>query len=298
MLRGEATGAHRRFGSLGIGGAVEPRGEVGSSMTISPERTEHRSMTDKTPEEDGGNGKARWAAMLAASREEYAAETRAGRGGIETVERYSRRMDDLVRAIADAAHHKTAMPVALCAIGGYGRRALCLHSDIDLLLLFERPLAGAEEAYVKAVVQPLWDLRLSVGQHVRELADFDVIDVGNPEFLLAALDVRFLAGDERLFEHLVEWLGGRAAGRRHGRSAAGAGRAAARSLQQHALPARARHQAGARRAARHPGGAPSARAAAGRAGRERIGRSRSAARRRELPAADPIRSCTCRPGAT
>ncbi len=133
-----------------------------------------------------------------------------GRGGIETVERYSERMDDMVRAIAAAARQQTSMPVALCAIGGYGRRALCLHSDIDLLLLFERPLTGAEESYVKAVVQPLWDLRLTVGQHVRELADFDVVDVGNPEFLLAALDVRFLAGDERLFEHLVEWLGGRA----------------------------------------------------------------------------------------
>jgi [protein-PII] uridylyltransferase len=179
-------------------------------MTRSPETTDHRSMTGSTPEGDGANGKARWAAMLAASRDEYAAATRLGRGGIETVERYADRMDVLVRDIAGAARPQTSMPVALCAIGGYGRRALCLHSDIDLLLLFERPLASAEESYVKAVVQPLWDLRLSVGQHVRELADFDVVDVGNPEFLLAALDVRYLAGDERLFAHLVEWLGGHA----------------------------------------------------------------------------------------
>jgi [protein-PII] uridylyltransferase len=172
--------------------------------------TDHRSMTDDTPEEDGGNGKARWAAMLAASREEYATAARSGHGGIETVERYAERMDALVRAIAAAARVQTSMPVALCAIGGYGRRALSLHSDIDLLLLFERPLGAAEESYVKAIVQPLWDLRLSVGQHVRELADFDAVDAGNPEFLLSALDVRYLAGDERLFEHLMEWLGGHA----------------------------------------------------------------------------------------
>ena len=140
-------------------------------MTISLE-TDHRSMTGTTPGDDGGNGKARWAAMLAASRDEYAAATRLGRGGIETVERYSERMDDMVRAIAAAARQQTSMPVALCAIGGYGRRALCLHSDIDLLLLFERPLTGAEESYVKAVVQPLWDLRLTVGQHVRRARRF------------------------------------------------------------------------------------------------------------------------------
>ena len=256
-------------------------------MTISLE-TDHRSMTGSTPGDDGGNGKARWAAMLAASRDEYAAATRLGRGGIETVERYSERMDDMVRAIAAAARQQTSMPVALCAIGGYGRRALCLHSDIDLLLLFERPLTGAEESYVKAVVQPLWDLRLTVGQHVRELADFDVVDVGNPEFLLAALDVRFLSGDERLFEHLVEWLGGRALAAATVDPLLELVERAARTFQQHPLPARARHQAGAGRPSRHPGGAPSAGAAAGRTGRERLGRAGCAARGRELSPAHPF----------
>ena len=269
-------------------------------MTISLETTDHRSMTGSTPEDDGGNGKARWAAMLAASREEYAAATRLGRGGIETVERYSRAHGrHRARHCRAPRAQQTAMPVALCAIGGYGRRALCLHSDIDLLLLFERPLASAEESLRQGGASSRCGISgCRVGQHVRELADFDVVDVGNPEFLLAALDVRFLAGDERLFEHLVGMAGRAGARRRHRRSAAGARRAAARTFQQHALPARARHQAGARRPARHPGGAPPARAAAGRPGRERLGRAGSRCATPRTSCCASVRCCTCRPAAT
>jgi [protein-PII] uridylyltransferase len=46
----------------------------------------------------------------------------------------------------------------------------------------------------------LWDLRFQVGHHVRELADFDRLETDNPEFLLALLDLRQLAGDRELFE--------------------------------------------------------------------------------------------------
>jgi [protein-PII] uridylyltransferase len=173
-------------------------------MAVHSEATHYRAMTGSTLENDGVDGKARWAGMLAASQDEYATEIRLGRGGLETVERYSDRMDTLVRAIAETARHHTAMPVAVAAVGGYGRRALCLHSDIDLLLLFEHPLARAEESYVKAVVQPLWDLRLSVGQHVRDIAEVDEPEIANPEFLLALKDVRYLAGDQRLFARLLE----------------------------------------------------------------------------------------------
>ena len=69
--------------------------------------------------------------MLAAARDEYAAESLRGRGGSEVVAHYADRMDGLVRHIAEAASRQTTTPWAVCAIGGYGRRALCLHSGVD-----------------------------------------------------------------------------------------------------------------------------------------------------------------------
>ena len=94
--------------------------------------------------------------------------------------------------------------VAVAALGGYGRRALCLHSDIDLLVVFEGRLGRAEERFVKALLHPLWDLKLQVGHQVRLLDDFAVLERDNPLYLLALMDARFLAGDDRLFAQARE----------------------------------------------------------------------------------------------
>ena len=39
-----------------------------------------------------------------------------------------------------------------------------------------------------------------LGHQVRELADFDRLETDNPEFLLALLDARLVAGDPSLFD--------------------------------------------------------------------------------------------------
>ena len=156
---------------------------------------DHRPMTKEF--RDGA------AAALGAAREEYAADARRGNAGRATVQRYADRMDGLVRMVVEAARDRTDTPLVVCAVGGYGRRALCLHSDVDLLIVFDGPIAQPEERFVNALLQPLWDLRLALGQHVRELAEFDAADTSNPEFLLCLLDLRLLAGDAGLFDRVT-----------------------------------------------------------------------------------------------
>ena len=143
------------------------------------------------------------AARLAAAREEYAREARRGRAGREAAERYADQMDGVVQAVVEAAHDRTTLPVTVCAVGGYGRRAQCLHSDVDLLIVFDGAIEEREEAFVKAVLQPLWDLQLELGQHVREFADFAEPDLSNPEFLLSLLDLRYVAGNQALYGRIA-----------------------------------------------------------------------------------------------
>jgi [protein-PII] uridylyltransferase len=137
--------------------------------------------------------------MLESARGAFAAEIREGRGGRSAHEAFSDRFDELLRSIVDEARPLARSKVAVAALGGYGRRALCLHSDIDLLVVFEGKLGRSEERFVKALLHPLWDLKLQVGHQIRLLADFAELERDNPLYLLASLDARFLAGDESLF---------------------------------------------------------------------------------------------------
>jgi [protein-PII] uridylyltransferase len=142
------------------------------------------------------------AAMLDAARDELRVAAARGIGGRAALGRYTERVDVLLRQLFGTVP-PGAQPVAVIALGGYGRRELCLHSDIDLLLLFEGPLGPADEAFVGRFLNPLWDLGVVVGHQVRELEEFSRLEADNPEFLLALLDARLLAGERGLFDRLM-----------------------------------------------------------------------------------------------
>jgi [protein-PII] uridylyltransferase len=139
------------------------------------------------------------AATFLATRSELEADARRGAAGRAALERYSDRVDAVLRQVFEEAG-PPASPVAVLALGGYGRRHLCLHSDIDLLVLFGDPIGAAEETFLRAFLNPLWDFGVAIGHQVRELAEFRRREVDNPEFLLALLDARWVAGSRKLVE--------------------------------------------------------------------------------------------------
>src|SRR5215813_642581 len=136
---------------------------------------------------------------LAEARRELRDDILRGHGGRAALARFSDRLDTMVRQMFAAAP-RTEQPIAVVAIGGYGRRQLCLHSDIDLLILFGGHLGVDEEQALRAILHPLWDLGLVVGHQVREIDEFDRLEVDNPEFLMALVDARPIAGDRGLYD--------------------------------------------------------------------------------------------------
>ena len=140
------------------------------------------------------------ARLLQSARAELTAATRQARGGTRALDRFAGQIDELIHQICDAAQGRTKIPWAVLAVGGYGRRQLCLHSDIDLLLVFDGEIGAAEEQFLKSVLHPLWDLKLQIGHQVRALEELHEVEADNPEFLLAVLDARPLAGANHVFE--------------------------------------------------------------------------------------------------
>ena len=136
--------------------------------------------------------------QLEEARRELRDEILRGHGGRAALALFSDRLDSILRHIVAAAP-PAGQPLAVVAIGGYGRRQLSLHSDIDLLVLFGGKLGAEEEQSLRAILHPLWDLGLVVGHQVREIEEFGRLEVDNPEFLMALVDARFIAGDRALF---------------------------------------------------------------------------------------------------
>ena len=139
---------------------------------------------------------------LRAARERFEADIRQAHGGREAAREYSTAVDRILAGLLAAADASTA-PAALVAVGGYGRRQLCLHSDIDLLILFGGRITRAEERLVKALLHPLWDLGFDVGHQVRQVDELEHVETDNPELLVSLTEARFLAGETAVYDRFT-----------------------------------------------------------------------------------------------
>lgn len=128
-----------------------------------------------------------------------------GLPGSEVARLYSDRIEVvLVDALNRAIEAHPGVDVSLLAIGGFGRRELAPHSDIDLLLLVP-PDADPKiiDALATALFTPLWDAKLEPGHAVRtpeealEWADKD------HTVATALLDARVIGGDVQAGQDLV-----------------------------------------------------------------------------------------------
>ena len=132
----------------------------------------------------------------------------AGGGGREICARRAELVDVLLQYVFGAAATATrkgagAAPLALIALGGYGRGELNPFSDIDVMLLHRegtRKISPQLEEMVEQVLYLLWDSGFKVGHSTRSIKE--AIAQANQDMLTktAMLEARFLAGDADLAE--------------------------------------------------------------------------------------------------
>lgn len=100
----------------------------------------------------------------------------------------------------------TRNPYAIIALGGYGRGAQCVQSDVDLLILFEKRVPKEAEGLVQEIVYPLWDVGLDVGHATRSLKECHSLAGRHFDILTPLLDARFVCGMSRLYTALTRQL--------------------------------------------------------------------------------------------
>jgi [protein-PII] uridylyltransferase len=140
-----------------------------------------------------------------------------GAGGAAIVAGYTRLVDALVRTIHSHAceNNACADPHVLIALGGYGRRELCLCSDLDITFIHEEgrdegPQKEPDEDMARLneyVLHFLWDLGFTVGHSIRSLKESLDLAGRDAAILTSMLESRLLAGDETMFAHFKDGLG-------------------------------------------------------------------------------------------
>ena len=131
---------------------------------------------------------------------------RSGGGGREICAERAHLVDIVLRHLLDASiegvpgDRAKPLPLALVAIGGYGRGELNPYSDVDIMFLYDSPRSEDRvNKVVEQILYMLWDVGFKVGHSTRTVSA--AIRQANADMLskTSLLEARLVAGDDRLF---------------------------------------------------------------------------------------------------
>lgn len=127
------------------------------------------------------------------------------RSGLLTTRRYADLMDRFIRALflgtglREKAKEISEDRIAIAALGSYGRRELCIGSDVDLLVVHQGPLSPEMLEIIRRALYPLWDAKLEVGHTVLTVQEALRLAMSDFRFLTSVMDARFLLGSRAFF---------------------------------------------------------------------------------------------------
>jgi [protein-PII] uridylyltransferase len=129
-----------------------------------------------------------------------------GEDGLALGEANARFLSACFKLRFEGAARSAGLPggVALARAGSFGRGAVALRSDADVVILVDSNVVDAKAAseLASSLLYPLWDATLAVGHQV--LGTADAVALAHRDLAMATelLDLRLLAGDGVLLSHL------------------------------------------------------------------------------------------------
>ena len=130
-------------------------------------------------------------------------ETFTTTGGKDFLVKHTKRIDTILKIIyrvalrsmfGDYIPMKNSVPVALVALGSYGREQLCVYSDIDLMIVYKDIPGYNIKELIEKILYILWDTGLKLGHRVHtteELYDVSKTDI---TIKTALIESRFIEG--------------------------------------------------------------------------------------------------------
>ena len=146
---------------------------------------------------DGGATLARLKAGVQAERAALQAKFRERADGSMVLREHRRLVDRVLKEMWRQL--RLPAPLALLAVGGYGRGELYPHSDIDVLVLLQDPASAGLASQIEKLVGRLWDTGLELAHSVRTVAECVEEARKDVTVMTSLLEARQVAGNRGLF---------------------------------------------------------------------------------------------------
>ena len=129
---------------------------------------------------------------------------RFGISGREIVQEYTRLADNVIHRIIRQAEQEGILsggyPLAILALGGYGREELSRHSDIDIMLVYNRRGDRTQlEAFASQLITVLWDTGFDVGHSCRSIHECVQVTQDDLFSKTSMLEARYVTGDMQVY---------------------------------------------------------------------------------------------------
>ncbi|MFA5233241.1 MAG: HD domain-containing protein [Sulfurimonas sp.] len=89
---------------------------------------------------------------------------------------------------------RSSIPIAIVALGSYGREQLCVHSDIDLLIVYENVEGFKSELIIEKLFYLALDAGLKLGHRVHEVNDLFRASNEDITIRTSLMEARFVTG--------------------------------------------------------------------------------------------------------
>ncbi|MCV6607095.1 MAG: HD domain-containing protein [Campylobacterales bacterium] len=121
---------------------------------------------------------------------------------------HTRKIEDYIKkfyryvirdSFGDYTPSTNSIPVTFIAMGSFGREELCVHSDVDLMIVYKEVKGFNIKPLMERVLYLAWDAGLKLGHRVHEVEDLKTSADSDPTIRTAMLESRFLFGSKFLW---------------------------------------------------------------------------------------------------
>ena len=130
-------------------------------------------------------------------------DTFATSGGKDFLVKHTKKIDSILKLVykvalrsmfGDYAPMKNSIPLALVALGSYGREQLCVHSDIDLMIVYKEIPGYNTKEMIEKILYILWDTGLKLGHRVHTVEELFEVSKTDITIKTALIESRFIEG--------------------------------------------------------------------------------------------------------